>query len=222
MKRITKVLGTSIVAAALSLSVQANLLTDPGFESGAPGQPNPIPVPAGANGGWAVFNGATFSTAAAETGTWGISESEGVGANWNFEAPYQVSAGASAGAVYTLTADFKTPTGITETSPSWLPAIIQLTFFNAAGADLGTVETGGVGANAIHYMPTASWQTATVSATAPAGAVYISSYLAMQENASNTGVDVIYWDNANLVPEPTILALLTLALPAYLLRRKIG
>jgi hypothetical protein len=219
MKRITKVLGTSIVAAALSLSVQANLLTDPGFESGAPSQPNPIPIPGGVGGGWAVFNGASFSAAAAETGSWGIQETEGIGQAWNFEAPYQVTT-AGAGGVYTLTADFMTPTGIT--SSGYVPAVIQLTFFNAAGADIGTVETGGVGAKANQYNPTGLWQTASVTATAPVGAAYVGSYLAFMEFGNQTQADTLYWDNANLVPEPSTLALLALGIPAFLLRRKIA
>jgi len=227
-----KVIGSTVgVAAALALSVsttQANILTDPGFESGAAGQPNPIPLPGGAGGGWAVFNGAAYANAAAETGNWGIIEAQAPGAAWNFMAPYQVVGGVSAGQQYILTADFMTPTGISEAAGGYVPVVIQLTYFNAAGADLGTVETGGAGAKAIQYWPAAAnvWYTGTVTATAPAGAVYVAPYLAFMENGSQTGPDTLYWDNASLtqvqVPEPSSLALLAMGLgiPFYFLRRR--
>ena len=214
------------IAAALALtsSAQANLLVDPGFESGAPAQPNPILLPGGVNGGWAVFNGAAYANAAAETGSWGLMGTENPGQAWNFEASYQVVGGVIAGQQYTLTADFMTPTGITEGAGGYIPAVIQLTYFNAAGTDLGTVETGGVGAKANQFMPTGVWQTGSVTATAPAGAVYVAPYLAFMENGSQTGTDILYYDNGTLtlVPEPATIALLGmgLALPLYLIRRR--
>lgn len=234
MKKFTKVIGSAIgVAAALALSISTtqaqNILVDPGFESGAFGQPNPIPLPGGVGGGWAGFNGAAYANAAAETGSWGILEPQGAGQAWNFEAAYQVIGGVSAGQQYTLTADFMTPTGITEAAGgAYIPAVIQLTYFNAAGADLGTVETGGVGAKAIQYMPAAAnvWYSGTVTATAPAGAVYVAPYLAFMENGSQTSANSLYWDNASLtlvsVPEPSSLALLAMGLgiPFYFLRRR--
>ena len=71
-KFITGAFGMAAVIALTSSTAQANLLVDPGFEA-APTQPNPILLPGGANGGWsATFNGATFSAAAAETGTVGL------------------------------------------------------------------------------------------------------------------------------------------------------
>lgn len=227
MKLFTKVIGTSIgMAAALALSAStsyANLLTDPGFESGAPGEPNPILLPGGAGGGWAVFNDAAYSTAQAESGTYSVVESEGIGQAWNFAAAYQVIGGVTAGQSYTLTGDFMTTAAPLS---SYNPVFIQLTFFNAAGTDIGTVQTGGSGAYALQYGAASPnvWYTASVTATAPATAVYVAPYLAMMENGANASAETIYWDNANmtLVPEPSTLALLGmgLSIPFYFFRRR--
>jgi hypothetical protein len=223
-KVVTGVVGMTAALALTSTTAQANLLIDPGFESGAPGQPNPIPLPGGAGGGWAVFNGAAYANAAAETGQWGLSSSQAPGQAWNFAASYQIISGVIAGQQYTLTADFMTPTGITEAPGGYIPAVIQLTYFNAAGTDLGTVETGGAGALAAQYMPTGTWQTGTVTATAPVGAVYVAPYLAFMENGTQTGTDTLYYDNGTLtlVPEPATVALLGigLSIPLYLIRRR--
>ncbi len=211
-------------AAAIAVSIttaQANVLTDPGFESGAPTQPNPIVLPGGAGGGWAVFNGAGFSTAHPEAGLYSLQGLQGPGQAWNFEAAYQVVGGVSAGQQYTLTADYMTTTGL-----SYAGAFIQLTFFNAAGADLGTVETGGSGAKANSYQPAGAntWYTGSVTATAPAGAAYVAPYLAFMMNGSQVSTVDLYWDSANLtvVPEPSVLALLAMGagLPLWFLRRQ--
>lgn len=226
MKLFTKVIGTSLgMAAALALSAStsyANLLTDPGFESGAPGEPNPILLPGGAGGGWAVFNGAAYSTAQPESGNYSLVESEGVNSAWNFEGGYQVIGGVTAGQSYTLTGDYMATTALS----TYNPVYIQLTFFNAAGTDVGTVQTGGVGAYAHQYgaASLSTWYTASVTATAPATAVYVAPYLAMMENGANASAETIYWDNANmtLVPEPSTLALLGmgLSIPFYFFRRR--
>src|ERR1039458_2508771 len=66
----------ALLAFTATTAQARNLLTDPGFESGAPGQLNPIPIPGGVGGGWAVFNGATFSRAHPESGTYSLQASE--------------------------------------------------------------------------------------------------------------------------------------------------
>lgn len=210
------------VTAALAVTtVQASLLFDPGFEA-APTQPNPIVLPGGANGGWAAtFNGAAFSLAAAETGVQGLGDTQGPGVAWNFAGTYQVVGGVSAGQKYTFSMDIMSPTGFSST---YGPAFLQLTYFNAAGTDLGTVETGGSGANAIHVLPTANWANYSVSATAPSGALYVAPYCAFMENGSQTTTETVYFDNGSLtlVPEPATIALLGigLAFPLYLIRRR--
>jgi hypothetical protein len=224
MKMFPKVItGAFGIAAALALtsSAQANLLVDPGFEA-APSQPNPILLPAGVNGGWsAAFNGASYAAAAAETGSLGLEMTEAAGSQWNFEGAYQVDGSVIAGQKYTFTEDFKLGTALSST---YGPAFIQLTYFNAAGTDLGTVESTPGHAFALQFTPTANWATYSVSATAPAGAIYVAPYVAMMENGSSTTIETIYADNGTLtlVPEPATIALLGmgLAFPLYLIRRR--
>jgi hypothetical protein len=224
MKMFSKVITGAVgITAALTLTsstAQASLF-DPGFEA-APTQPNPILLPGGANGGWAAtFNGASFSAAAAETGLQGLGDTQGPGVAWNFAGTYQIVSGVSGGQKYTFSMDAMSPTGF---SSSYGPAFLQLTYFNAAGTDLGTVETSPGNANAIHFSPTGNWANYSVSATAPSGAVYIAPYAAFMENGSQTTTETVFFDNGalTLVPEPATVALLGmgLAFPLYLIRRR--
>src|SRR3974377_1639549 len=116
MKQTHKLLlSVACIAGALALTTAttqaaSNLLIDPGFESGVAGQPNPIPIPGGAGGGWAGFNGATYSTTHPEACQWGMQDGQNAAQAWNFAAPYQVVGGVVPGMKYTLTADYSTTT----------------------------------------------------------------------------------------------------------------
>jgi hypothetical protein len=220
--RVTAIAACSAAALALTASTaqSANLLVDPGFESGAPAQPNPILIPGGVGGGWAVFNGATFSTNHPEFGTSSLQGLQGAGVAWNFEAAYQVLGGVSSGQRYTLSADYMTTTGL----GTYAGAYIQMTYFNSAGADIGTVETGGTGARALNFNPAVdnTWYSATVTATAPAGAAYVAPYLAFMMNGTQISTVNLYWDNGSIavVPEPSSLPLLGLSLVSALIWRR--
>src|SRR5271168_3917766 len=89
-----KVIGAAVCVAAISLSATTlhaqNLLVDPGFELQTPP----------ASGGWNLFNGASFSTAFALSGTHSMSDNGG----GNFSVPGSFETFAtSAGSQYDLT-----------------------------------------------------------------------------------------------------------------------
>src|ERR1043166_4797191 len=126
---------------SMASTTTANVLTDPGAENAtsAP-NPNPTSLP-----GWSFFNGAAFSSAFAHSGTNSLGDVGGGG----FQVPgdYQQFA-ATAGQQFTMTGFALTPTAIAGGANF---GQLQITFFsgtNGTGTDIGTVETGGVGAKA--------------------------------------------------------------------------
>jgi hypothetical protein len=199
-----------IVAASLATS-HANLLSDPGFESGTP-------VGSGV-GGWGTFNGAAFSTTVAHSGTFSMAD---FAAN-NVPGSYQFLP-ATPGSEWDLTG-FAFQTGVTNQSSGAVFGVIQLTFFSGpagTGSNLGTVETSPGNALTSPQINSASPVNTWVSldtgiATAPAGAQSIGAYtIFVNFTTLTTQPQGAYFDDLVLtqVPEPSSLALLGLGFAA--------
>ena len=216
-KVITGVVGLAAIAAFSTTSAYANLLVNGDMESAAGFTANPITL-ATVNDGWANNFGGyapSQSTTYAESGTYSLLTQNNVGNNWNPVGTYQIVSGVTVGQTYTLTAWALTPS-VTGSVAGSGPIDVQLQFLDASLANLTTTETGW------SALPNGAWTEYTVTATAPAGAVYAAPYLMFME-ANQTVAESVYFDNAVLdVPEPGTIALLGMgvALPLYLIRRR--
>jgi hypothetical protein len=203
----------AFAAAALLLTptaAMANLLTDPGFESGTP-------VPSGV-GGWEPFNGAEFSTEQAFNGAYSMK----LIANNSVPGAFQTLP-ATPGEAFTLTGYALAPVALAGPEPAF--GGIQVSFFDAGGNDLGTVETPGAAAADFRGVNdpagdfvTGEWEFLSVTATAPAGAVKIQAFPIYIDFSGNE--QGIYVDDMTLVPEPASLTLLGACGLALFFRRR--
>ena len=193
---------TALFTLGITTTTTANMLTDPGAENAtsAP-NPNPTSLP-----GWSFFNGASFSTAFAHSGTNSLGDVGGGG----FQVPgdYQQFA-ASAGQQYTMTGFALTPAAIAAGANF---GQLQITFFggpNGTGANLGTVETSPGNAKASaqvnNLSPVGVWIPLNVTATAPAGTASMQAFtIVIDQNAT-----AVYFDDLtlDLVPEPSTIGM---------------
>jgi len=189
------IISCACLAATLAIGTSAvaqNLLVDPGFETQT---------------GWTLFNGAAYSQAYAHSGNWSMFD----GTVNNVPGSYEQFP-ASAGMQFDLTGYGMTPTALAG-SPAF--GILQVSYFDSSGNNLGTVETspgnaktsaqinGGTTSGAWTFLDTGV-------ATAPANTASIEAFtLYVDFSGNNQGV---YFDDLSLVqvPEPSALVLLGL------------
>jgi hypothetical protein len=189
----TVCLATALAATTWTSQAQ-NLLADPGFETQT---------------GWTLFNGASYSQAFAHSGTWSMLDATVNNVPGSFE-----QFAASPGMRFDLTGYALTPTPLLG-SPAF--GILQVTYFDSANNNLGTVETSPGNAKTSAQLNGGStpgvWTFLdTGIATAPANTASIEAFtLYVDFSGNNQGV---YFDDLSLVavPEPSSMAVMGLAL----------
>ena len=171
-------------ANAANCSTAGNVLVDPGFELQTPET----------NGGWIPF-GAVFSTAYARTGQWSQFVSAFNGVTGSFE-----QFPAAPGSQWRLTGN-----GLAPSPLLGVPAfgLVQVTFIDIFGNDLGTVETAGQQFPAKVSNPVdgtvPGWNYLdTETATAPEGAAYIQAFTLYIDFSGTPNGQGVYFDDLNL------------------------
>ena len=196
----TALLGTLLVSASpAALADVGNLLKDTSFELKLPPD----------QGGWIMFDESMFSKDEAHSGNQSMF-------NWGFSRsvpypPYFVGTvsgsfqefAADPGSRWRLTGYGATPTGLRGT-PAF--GIVQVSFFDALGKDLGTVETAG-SANPLartsnkvtSQTPVGEWIFLdTGIATAPAGTATIQAFTLYVDFSGSDISQGVYFDDLSL------------------------
>lgn len=180
-----------IVFALTTITSSAqNILVDPGFETQT---------------GWTLFSGAAYSQNYARSGTWSMYDSAVNAVPGSFE-----QFAASPGEQFELTGYGMTPAPLLG-SPAF--GIIQISYFDSANNNLGTVETSpnnALTSAQINGSTTPGVWTFldTGIGTAPANTASIEAFtIYVDFSGNNQGV---YFDDLSLVqvPEPASIALL--------------
>jgi hypothetical protein len=188
MKTLTTIVGALLVSGIFifgTLSSDAqNILIDPGFENQTPPS----------DGGWIFFTGGTvFSTDYADTGNWSLFDSAIDTVAGSFE-----QFAAAPGSQWDMTGYCLTPAPLLG-DPAF--GLIQVSFFDIFGNNLGTVATGPGNAQTSDQVDgTATpgeWLFLdTGIATAPAGTAYIQAFtIYVDFSGFDQGV---YFDNLSL------------------------
>jgi|GEM_PF-1735222 len=188
MKTITKIVGAFLVSATLAFSslngYAQNFLVDPGFELQAPPSA----------GGWFSFGG-YFSMDYARTGHWSMFNPAYYSVPGTFE-----QFPAAPGQKWQMTGYGLTPAPLLG-SPAF--GLVQVTFFDIFGNNLGTVETAGTGtpakvSNLVDETVTpGQWIFLdTGTATAPAGTAYIQAFTLYVDFSGY--VQGVYFDDLTL------------------------
>jgi hypothetical protein len=188
MKTMSKMVAALLMNATLTFSILSshaqNLLVDPGFE---------LQTPASA-GGWTTFSG-FFSTDFAHTGQWSMLD---VGFN-SIPVTFQQFP-AAPGSQWRMTGYGLTPSPLLG-DPAF--GIIQVTFFDIFGNNLGTVETAGSGTPAKISNPVDGSDTPgewifldTGVATAPAGTAFIQAFTVYVDFSGF--IQGVYFDDLSL------------------------
>jgi hypothetical protein len=153
-----------LLAAVPATTPAGNLLVDAGMEA----QVSP------AQGGWNLFGGA-FSTAQARTGRWSMLDQASLGVVGAYQ-----QFPAAPGSRWQLIGYGMSPAMLLG-APAF--GLVQVTFFDALGQDLGTVETAGQAFPAKTSgpvdggTPVGQWTLLdTGIATAPAGTVFVQAF----------------------------------------------
>ncbi len=178
-----------------SLADQYNALADPGFETQS----------AGDDGGWRLFQISMYSKNHAHSGEWSMYN--GGYSRRMPTPPYTIgndSGGfqeyeASAGSKWRLTGYALTPTKLAG-SPAF--GLIQLSFFDAQGKDLGSVETADsvskakLSAEVNSTSAVGEWiMLDTGVATAPEGTVLIRAFTIFVDHSASNASQGVYFDD---------------------------
>ncbi len=167
-----------------------NLLVDPGFELQTPPE----------QGGWSYWNGWFSADFGAHSGQWAMLES-----GWYSVAGSVEQFPAAPGSQWRLTGYGMAPFGLVGSEENPAYGIVQFTFFDIFGNDLGTVETQEAEwpaklSNPVDpSAPAGEWVFLdTGVATAPTGAAYIQAFTIYVEYSGKIWEQWVCFDDLDL------------------------